>query len=277
MKCPCHNPESVQSSEPFSDHLGTGELEYTRTPCNVRHAGQLKLLCSEIMFLTRFRGVPHTVIYAGAAPGLHIPRLARMFPEMHFVLVDPQPSAVRDPSIEVIRGIMTDSLATEFAERFGSNTLFVSDVRTGPASPQETSSDHQSRIQRDMVAQMGWHLALNPVASILKFRLPWDLEPHTHYLDGEICLPVFGRHLTHEARLIVTRGATQVDYDNRRCPRLFPVARRVSERATGTSDRWHTLITSSASPSTKAGDATTARPSGGSYRPISAHKRLRTR
>lgn len=230
MRCACYNPDRRRSAEPFSAILGTRELPYMRTRPNVRHSGQLKLLLSEIPFLERFRGVPHTVIYAGASPGLHIPRLARMFPEMRFVLVDPQPSIVDDPRIEVIRGLMTDRLARELAARHGPDTLLVSDVRVGGAAG-ETDTEQQARIQNDMQSQMVWHDILDPVASIFKFRLPWDLEPYTEYLDGEIHLPVFGKHLTHEARLVVERGAQRVDYDNGQYERRMAYFNRVQRVA----------------------------------------------
>jgi hypothetical protein len=37
------------------------------------HAGQMKLLLSEIEFLTPFFGKRFVVVYAGAAPGVHMP------------------------------------------------------------------------------------------------------------------------------------------------------------------------------------------------------------
>ena len=126
-KCACHNPCRKLSMFPFSRTLDMNnglELEYRRTPTNVRHAGQLKLLCSEIAFLNTFKGHPYTVVYAGAAPGTHIPRLALMFPEMRFILVDPQPSAVGS-CCKVIEALMTDQLASELSERLGTDILFV--------------------------------------------------------------------------------------------------------------------------------------------------------
>ena len=95
--CACQLGPKTPSDLPFTAFLDMGrgaEVQYARTPSNVRHAGQLKLLCSEIAFLNRFKGQPFTVIYAGSAPGLHLPRLARMFPEKRFVLVDPHTSLV---------------------------------------------------------------------------------------------------------------------------------------------------------------------------------------
>ncbi len=63
------------------------------------HCGQLKLLLSEIEYLTRIveqhkrnnNGKHVVVVYAGAGPGHHIDMLADMFPDFKFLLVDPTP------------------------------------------------------------------------------------------------------------------------------------------------------------------------------------------
>ena len=223
--CPCCKTGN-RSLIPFERILhrnSAGEAEYSeRAPRYVRHAGQLKLLCSEIDFLLRFGGdEPCTVIYAGAAPGLHIPKLAEMFGHMRFVLIDPAESAIADsPRLQIVCARMTNELAAQMAETYGPNILFVSDVRVGSDDEtRETGREHQMRVQADMDAQLGWHHVLNPIASILKFRLPWNLGPATTYLDGEICFPIFGRSLTHETRLIVRRGAKHIRYDNARYER----------------------------------------------------------
>src|SRR6185312_13213560 len=44
----------------------------------IRHWGQRKLLLSEILFLTRWGHLGKTVVYAGAAPGSHIPYLSTL-------------------------------------------------------------------------------------------------------------------------------------------------------------------------------------------------------
>ncbi len=61
------------------------------------HCGQLKLLLSEIEYLTRiakqlkYNDKQVVVVYAGAGPGHHINMLAEMFPDFKFLLVDPTP------------------------------------------------------------------------------------------------------------------------------------------------------------------------------------------
>jgi hypothetical protein len=57
-----------------------------------QHKGQLKLLLSEIDFLTDFARHGDTVVYAGATCGSHLPILARMFKDLRLSwhLFDPQ-------------------------------------------------------------------------------------------------------------------------------------------------------------------------------------------
>lgn len=233
--CPC-TLGRLDVSVPFSlvlDHATAPEAEYRPdATCNARHAGQLKLLCAEIGFLRQFPGA-HTVVYAGAAPGLHIPRLASYFPEIAmFVLVDPLESAVPEGGrFQLMRCLMTDELAAELKSRHGPSILFISDVRVGPDGHNESDRAQQERIQQDMDRQMRWHEILDPVASMLKFRLPWDLAPTTAYLDGVIHLPVFGKRLTHETRLIVRRGAKVVQYDNRKYERQMAYFNRITRMA----------------------------------------------
>ena len=55
------------------------------------HLGQLKLLMSEILFLTKLANDNNKVVYVGAAEGYHISYLADMFPKLSFELWDATP------------------------------------------------------------------------------------------------------------------------------------------------------------------------------------------
>jgi hypothetical protein len=161
-----------------------------------------------------------------------------MFPEMRFILVDPHPSAIAAdqlPNGVTLLAEMTDQMADEMGAKY-THCLFISDVRVGipvEDEPNEPPRDHQLRVHRDMVAQMGWYRRLRPKAGLLKFRLPWDLEPETTYLDGTVLFPVFGRPFTHEARLIVTGPDPPTRaYDNTRYERQMAYFNRVVRPAT---------------------------------------------
>ena len=222
LACKCSLAPSKSLHPPFVRVISSNMREQLEYRCDsapsCSHQGQMKLLLSEIEFLTPFINRPLYVIYAGAAPGLHVPILAAMFPTMHFILVDPQRSMISNgqyPNIDVRRELMTDALAVEFAELYSPQLLFISDVRVGPPrGVKETNQEQQIRIQHDMDAQRRWLELMRPLASTLKFRLPW-WKGKTNYPSGRIYFPVYGKSLTHEARLVVRKDAPLMDYGNR--------------------------------------------------------------
>jgi cap2 methyltransferase len=197
--------------------------DYVKT---VVHWGQRKLLMSEIEFLTLMENSVlqnAVVVYAGAAPGTHIPYLMNLFPGVLFVLVDPRrfcptlTSMARncDATVQIKKEFFTDDMATALKKQYaGKRILFVSDIRTA-----DTKSQNAARIEiavkKDMDDQMRWHQLLGAYRSMLKFRLQWDVpgtryKPVTKYLDGDIYLPVWGPQTTTECRLITKPGAGQV-------------------------------------------------------------------
>lgn len=191
----------------------------------VLHWGQRKLLLSEIEFILKFTKSDSpvdplaqeedkqiTVVYAGAAPGKHINYLSSLFPDVKFVLVDPNPfSCVPGNKIEIRQTFFTDDMAREF--RGKPNILFLCDIRTANHQKQ-TQSDVEVYIESDMLAQQRWHEIMRPCASLLKFRLPWT-SGKTEYLDGTVYLPVWGPQTTSESRLFVLRDAKRREWDNR--------------------------------------------------------------
>lgn len=172
----------------------------------IQHWGQRKLLLSEIEFLTHFGSSEFAVLYAGAAPGTHIGYLAHtLFPQYSFVLVDPNRFDVSEADFENVH-IINDFFTSEMAEKFAHlRTLFISDIRT--ANPHTmTPSEVEVRVKMDNVWQERWHAILRPRASMLKFRLPYnvskDPSASEDYLDGHAWLPVWGRVQTTETRLV---------------------------------------------------------------------------
>jgi len=160
--------------------------------------------------LTAYSSPHHKVLYAGAAPGTHIAALSEMFPEQHFVLVDPNDFTVRETDkIEIHQEFFTD----EFCERFkDQSVLFISDIRT--ANPEKMSKQEvEQRVKVDMDAQQKWHQILQPYRSMLKFRLPY-FPGVTEYLDGFLWLPVWGRVQTTEARLVAAAHTPLRNWDN---------------------------------------------------------------
>jgi hypothetical protein len=67
----------------------------------INHWGQRKLLLSEIQFLTKYYDLfdnnkKKYVLYVGAAHGIHIPVLSKLFPELNFILYDPSKFRIKE-------------------------------------------------------------------------------------------------------------------------------------------------------------------------------------
>merc|ERR1719334_2228914 len=101
---------------------------------SVIHHGQLKLLLSEIRFLTEYNELAPVVIYAGAAPGHHIAYLSSLFPSHTFELYDPcefSDALSHHAQITCHREYFTNDLATQIGEKYAeSGVLFMCDIRT---------------------------------------------------------------------------------------------------------------------------------------------------
>mmetsp|Transcript_96901 Transcript_96901/g.273906 ORF Transcript_96901/g.273906 Transcript_96901/m.273906 type:complete len:445 (-) Transcript_96901:46-1380(-) len=228
----------------FRDRLrfvaeGWPRMPYVRRADGERsscHWGQLKLFESELKCLTdggyvarspeaADAAVSPLVIYVGAAPGRHLPALARRLPRCRFELYDP---AEFDPAllefaasdeasgrVSIVRGFFDEARLKSVAERQeGSSVILFSDIRT--ADPSQMDYEEVERvIERDMARQRAWVEALRPSVSMLKFRLPWG--PGTsRYLHGRVLVQAFAPCTSTETRLIVTREAIDFgdkDYD----------------------------------------------------------------
>ncbi len=78
-------------------------MKYESTPYikhrNI-HVGWLKLLLTEIQFLTKYSSTindPAICVYAGSAPATKIPRLNQLFPGTKFILIDPNEHVLMTP------------------------------------------------------------------------------------------------------------------------------------------------------------------------------------
>jgi len=212
------------------------------------HIGQRKLLMSEIHFLTEvYRSIPLNTatlcVYAGACPCTHLGRLASMFPNVYFMLVDPRFSEadIRHLNRDIPRGrvavckqLFTDSTVhairmwmrgcrmnhwVHHALRYidfdhtqitGTNLLFISDIRS------EAYDDEC--IAEDMRSQARWFRNIGAAAGLLKFRLPFVTDDPASRtlvksLKGDICIPIWGPPSTTECRLLVYKGCGDHEYD----------------------------------------------------------------
>ena len=72
----------------LTNRMAYGECTIKEDPNKTPHLGQLKLLISEIMFLTRKAQPGNKILYIGVAEGYHISYLADMSPDLNFDLWD---------------------------------------------------------------------------------------------------------------------------------------------------------------------------------------------
>lgn len=198
--------------------------------------GQMKLLMSEIYFLTKFhRDVENPlVVYAGAAPCTHLPVLLMMFPKASFHLYDPRfdPSkragdratyfaeTSKYPQVKIFAEYFTDDTAREYAGR--DNVFFWSDIRRYGHSHEEIREDPEimeREVMVDMEMQKRWVEIMSPFAWMLKFRLPYiydERSPKTMvYLNGEVMLQPRAPVKSTETRLIGTT-LSEVEWDNKK-------------------------------------------------------------
>jgi hypothetical protein len=190
------------------------------------HWGQRKLLMSEIEFLTNFGKLCDSkkVLYIGAADGQHLPLLCQLFPEYKFIFYDKaefHPDVKDIPNAEIHNCFFEDKTVDMYAEE---KVLFISDIRIVPEGFKERGKNEtlddaeemdpylEEYVKRDMELQKRWHLALKPVASLMKFRLPYE-NGTTEYLKGDLYYQVWAPSTSTEGRIVI-RGDEITAYNN---------------------------------------------------------------
>ena len=189
--------------------------------------GQRKLMLSEIEFLSIVTNEINelkkcVLIYAGAAPGIHIASLMNMFPYMEYVLIDPAKFIFDEKKpitkFEIINDFFTDELAIKFSEKYSNyEIIFISDIRSADHRLM-TNEQTELQVETDMINQMKWHEIMRPFKSMLKFRLPYVgdrvvAKKEIEYLDGKVYLQMWEGKTSSETRLIVDRDARKKNYD----------------------------------------------------------------
>jgi hypothetical protein len=158
------------------------------------HCGQRKLLLSEVEFFTYYWDASKIAnpvcVYAGAYPGYHILLLQKLFPSFEFHLYDPKfnekpnknKKTARDEEnnkIHIYAEFFTDETAGQWANR--KDVFFISDIRCdGPRCKNMAFGERlelEDSVWADMMAQSTWTKIMKPVQALLKFRLPYVLEP----------------------------------------------------------------------------------------------------
>ncbi len=213
-KPPYINNHIIRQLDDHSPKLKYSERK--QLPKTTVHWGQMKLLIGEMDFFNKYidPSQKYTVIYVGAAMGTHLIVLIEMYTNCHFVLIDPAkfyPLLHKKKRVTIINDYMTNDLATELKGKYD-NIIYISDIRL--LSDEFEPSD-DSDIIRDQEMQKQWYYILDPIHSMLKFRLPWNTKkyPSYTYLEGDVYLQCFAPHTSTETRLIVRQNAKEIEYN----------------------------------------------------------------
>ena len=191
--------DEFSPTEPYYSH-DQGEASMLCRQRN-RHMGQVKLLLSEIDFLTDFARQGDIIVYVGAADGMHMPTLASMFKglNLQWHLFDPArfSQQVMDwqkqnkESVHVYNREFTDQDTAMFAS--SQNVLFISDIRTSNRAENNNTEPGDDAVMQNQMMQMQWVLDMQPRACCLKFRGAYDYTEETRsfqYLKGQLRLQV---------------------------------------------------------------------------------------
>jgi hypothetical protein len=180
------------------------------------HLGQLKLLVTEIHFLSKYSKDGMTVLYVGSAPGTHITKLEQLFPNLNYELWDIRKFDVQaSHNIKLHNKYFTDDDMKQYIDN-GKNILFISDIRNSPhdidavTEKKKYYDEFEKIIREDMEKQLKWVTTIKPFASSLKFRLPYTEK--MNYLTGDIWLQAYSPAST-EMRIFATGYNKQIEYD----------------------------------------------------------------
>jgi hypothetical protein len=185
------------------------------------HWGQRKLFLSELAWLL-VEGVAELprarVVYAGAAPGSHIPFLSDLFPYVEFVLYDPAPFRhdSRD-NIKDFQEYFTDEIAAKYIDTAELPTFLASDIRNSEYSLDLDTKAINSMVDIDMKMQDGWARIMRPKSCFFKFRLPYIDPGQTgglaEYIKGTIMFQLFPPQTSTETRLILHKPENGKEYE----------------------------------------------------------------
>ena len=197
------------------------------------HLGQRKLFMTELQVLTRFLGqhlqgatTPCIIVYAGAAPGIHLPLLFKLFPNTMWHLYDPAPFKImghthhnnnnEKKQYKTYNDYFTDDVARSWTNKCD---IFICDIRLSA----DDSNKFEIQVANDMKTQDTWTRIIQPkMGASLKFRPPYIEQDKSlqivNYLRGQILWQIWPPQASTECRLIVegvdaTMNAPSMEFD----------------------------------------------------------------
>ena len=207
------------------------------------HWGQKKLLLSEIQFFTdiKLKNIKsfkdYVICYIGSAHGTHLPILFNMFPDLIWLLYDPNPFSEHvkrfgKEKVFIYNMYFTDETIEHVKKNSqGRKIIFISDIRVTPTEEQ---------VMADMSKQAEWGIKLDSEFMLLKFRLPYNnpdsiklttlkdlninkkyisnpdfIAKDNIYLKGDLYIQLYPPPYSTELRLLVKKNKDgKYDLDN---------------------------------------------------------------
>lgn len=204
------------------------------------HWGQKKLLLSEIQFFTNIckklnikNLKDYIAVYIGSADGAHLPILFNLFPELDWLLYDPNPfnkHVKNNNKVKIFNQYFLDETVQHVLQHsLNKKILFISDIRVTPKDEE---------VMTDMINQAKWGIELDADFMLLKFRLPYNeptsfkpktikdlklnlnisnsnfIAKDTIYLKGTINLQLYHPQYSTELRLLVEKKNNKYELDN---------------------------------------------------------------
>ena len=225
--CPLFYTQLEEKSKYINEEIR--DKEYGIGNCNVIHIGQRKLLMTEVWFLSQYnlqniekKDNPPVVIYPGAASGIHILYVAKLFPNIEFHLYDMsnfdinlQDANIKPKNITLYQQLFLEQESKYWSNQVknGTDVYLISDIRALTGS-EDTIKKKENVIHIDNILQYKWIEEIRPVSAMIKWRVPYSLDTKFDYkyLEGNILLQSWGGVFTTETRLIVERPKNNKPY-----------------------------------------------------------------
>ena len=200
----------------------TGSMSYDKMKeiCKKNNAPNLNIrkmgrFYTELLFLSKYAKKGDRILYVGAAPGLHIWKLADLFPKCDFELWDPLEIKTPDrKNIIKFTAPFTDQDAREYS-KYGKKILFISDIlnlNVWKSIRNDDSDELYKLVDSDMDAQKKWCQIIVPKIAYMKFRLPYDGSLCKYFVGTLYLNPYLS--VTSEALLSTSDYETLVPYDS---------------------------------------------------------------
>ena len=224
-------PEQDENDMPFSLDIDINNTKYhadydnTYQPLTNVHIGQRKLLISEIQLLNEYyknyaqnTNKQPLVVYIGSAPGSHLIYLHKLFPKMKFRLYD---GAEFDKKLKNIKqfeiyegedGYITIEKIHKLKETEDFNIydiLFISDIRLSA----DNIDDFEENVLNDLKLQQEFIKVFNPLLSLLKFKVPYNLKKGDKfkYNKGTLLYGIWPPSKSTETRLLIKHNENNIE------------------------------------------------------------------